>query len=359
MLTIFNLTHIPYSLIYLFFHWILSEAMNLSDNFSTTPLIDCLITYPGYFPEKNVKMAPTIAAAVLNFISSFIATTANFLVMWAIKGTPSLHTPSAVFLFTLALSDFVVGIYVQPLCAAHLLAALTHNLSLFCTTGAMLYPFGTYLAIYSFMAIAAVTVDRYLALVLHLRYAAIITISRVIKFNIAVFIVSFPVVLCYWFLRIDWIRTASLFIVLFLFIFCTFAIPFCYCRIFMILRRHKKQLQDQNNLAKRIHGFSENNLSKYRKSVLAILYVLGLMVLSYLPCTISFTLANFFEDVSRDVIFASSMVVLWNSSFNPLFYCWRITEIRRFAIWKLRRTSRVSGLPHNAVHVEPVKLVHT
>ena len=333
--------------------------MNLSDNFSTTPLIDCLITYPGYFPEKNVKMAPTIAAAVLNFISSFIATTANFLVMWAIKETPSLHTPSAVFLFTLALSDFVVGIYVQPLCAAHLLAALTHNLSLFCTTGAMLYPFGTYLAIYSFMAIAAVTVDRYLALVLHLRYAAIITISRVIKFNIAVFIVSFPVVLCYWFLRIDWIRTASLFILLFLFIFCTFAIPFCYCRIFMILRRHKKQLQDQNNLAKRIHGFSENNLSKYRKSVLAILYVLGLMVLSYLPCTISFTLANFFEDVSRDVIFASSMVVLWNSSFNPLFYCWRITEIRRFAIWKLRRTSRVSGLPQNAMHVEPVKPVHT
>ena len=334
--------------------------MNLSDNFSTTPLIDCLITFPGNFPEKNVKMAPTIAVAVLNSISSFIATTANFLVMWAIKGTPSLHTPSAVFLFTLALSDFVVGIYVQPLCAAHLLAALTHNLSLFCTTGAMLYPVGTYLAIYSFMAIAAVTVDRYLALVLHLRYAAIITISRVIKFNIAVFIVSFPVVLCYWFSRIDWIRTTSLFIVIFLFIFGTFAIPFCYCRIFMILRRHKKQLQDQNNLAKRIHGFSENNLSKYRKSVLAILYVLGLMVLSYLPCIISFTLANFFDkDVSREVIFASSMVVLWNSSFNPLFYCWRITEIRRFAIWKLRRTSRVSGLPHNAVHVEPVKPVHT
>ena len=354
------MTHIPYSLIQVFFHWILSEAMNLSDNSSTTPLIDCLITYPVNFPLKNFKMAPTIAVAVLNFISSFIATTANFLVMWAIKETPSLHTPSAVFLFTLALSDFVVGIYFQPLCAAHLLAALTHNLSLFCTTGAMLYPVGTYLAIYSFMAIAAVTVDRYLALVLHLRYAAIITISRVIKFNIAVFIVSFPVVLCYWFLRIDWIRTASLFTVLFLFIFGTFAIAFCYCRIFMILRRHKKRLQDQNNLAKRIHGFSENDLSKYRKSVLAILYVLGVMVLSYLPSAISFTLANFFDkEVSRGVFFVSGMVVLWNSSFNPLFYCWRITEIRRFAIWKLRRTYRVSGLPHIAVHVEPVKPVHT
>ena len=331
--------------------------MNSSSNFSTTPLINCPITLLGIFPGENVKMASIIAAAVLNFISSFIATTANFLVMWAIKETPSLHTPSAVFLFTLALSDFVVGIYVQPLCAAHLYIALTHNLSLFCTTGAMLYPVATYLAIYSFMAIAAVTVDRYLALVLHLRYAAIITISRVIKFNIAVFIVSFPVVLCYWFLRIDWIRTASLFIVLFLFIFGTFAIPFCYCRIFMILRRHKKQLQDQNNLAKRIHGFSENDLSKYRKSVLAILYVLGVMVLSYMPCIISFTSANFFDEgVSWEVTFVSAIVVLWNSTFNPLFYFWRITEIRRFAISKLRRTSRVSSLPHNAVHVEPVNV---
>lgn len=331
--------------------------MNSSSNFSTTPLINCPITFLGIFPGENVKMASIIAAAVLNFVSSFIATTANFLVMWAIKGTPSLHTPSAVFLFTLALSDFVIGIYVQPLCAALLLAALTHNLSLFCTISAILYPVGTYLSFYSFMAIAAVTIDRYLALVLHLRYAAIITISRVIKFNIAVFIVFFPVVLCYWFSRIDWIRTTSLFIAIFLFIFVTFAIPFCYWRIFMILRRHKKQLQDQNDLAKRIHGFSENDLSKYRKSVLAILYVFGVKVSSYMPCIISFTSANFFDEgVSWEFTFVSAIVVLWNSTFNPLFYFWRITEIRRFAISKLRRISRVSSLPHNAVHVEPVNV---
>ena len=96
----------------------------------------------------------------------------------------------------------------------------------------------------------------------------------------------------------------------------------------MILRRHKKQLQDQNDLAKRIHGFSENDLSKYRKSVLAILYVFGVKVSSYMPCIISFTSANFFDEgVSWEVTFVSAIVVLWNSTFNPLFYFWRITEI--------------------------------
>lgn len=89
----------------------------------------------------------------------------------------------------------------------------------------------------------------------------------------------------------------------------------------MILRRHKKQLQDQNDLAKRIHGFSENDLSKYRKSVLAILYVFGVKVSSYMPCIISFTSANFFDEgVSWEVTFVSAIVVLWNSTFNPLFF---------------------------------------
>ncbi|XP_022787628.1 trace amine-associated receptor 7d-like [Stylophora pistillata] len=333
--------------------------MNSSEDSTSS----CPITFPGDVPGENVRVAPTIAAAVLTIFSSFIATTANFLVMWAIRKTPSLHTPSAVFLFNLALSDFVVGIYVQPLCAVHLLAAVAHNLSLYCTTGAMLYPVGVYLSFYSLMIIAAVTVDRYLALVLHLRYAAIITVRRVIQFNIAVVIATFPVALCYWFLRIDWIRTAALLIGLSLAIAGTLAVPLCYYKIFMILRRHKRQLQDQNNLAKRIHGFSQNDLSKYRKSVLAILYVLGVMILSYLPGTISFVLVNFFDvdviNISKEVLFVSAMVVLWNSSFNPLFYCWRITEIRRFVISKLQRLCRVSGLSHNTVLVEPIKPFHS
>ena len=93
--------------------------------------------------------------------------------------------------------------------------------------------------------------------------------------------------------------------------------------------------------------------------MLAILYVLGAMVLSYLPCMISFLIVFLFdEDVSKDVLFISGMVVLLNSSFNPLFYCWRITEIRRFAISKLRRVFRVSGLPRNVVRVEQVKPVN-
>jgi len=49
--------------------------------------------------------------------------------------------------------------------------------------------------------------------------------------------------------------------------------------------------------------------------------------------------------------------VLLNSSINPLVYCWRIKEIRRFVISKLRSAFVVSGLQNEAVRIRQVKPV--
>ena len=51
-------------------------------------------------------------------------------------------------------------------------------MSLYRVTNAILYPL---LVVVSLVTIAAITVDRYPAFVLHLRYATTITVSRVIK----------------------------------------------------------------------------------------------------------------------------------------------------------------------------------
>lgn len=118
---------------------------------------------------------------------------------------------------------------------------------------------------------------------------------------------------------------------------CIIAIPFSYYQIFKILRRHKKQIQNQNNVATRMHGFSETDISKYRKSVFVILYVLVAVALSYLPSGISFVVQLLFEMETNEFVSSfAGMLVILNSSINPLVYCWRITEIRRFVISKLR-----------------------
>ena len=86
-----------------------------------------------------------------------------------------------------------------------------------------------------------------------------------------------------------------------------------------------------------MHGFSETDISKYRKSVFVILYVLVAVALSYLPSGISFVVQLLFEMETNEFVSSfAGMLVILNSSINPLVYCWRITEIRRFVISKLR-----------------------
>ena len=40
--------------------------------------------------------------------------------------------------------------------------------------------------------------------------------------------------------------------------------------------------------------------------------------------------------INQLVTSSAGLLVLLNSSINPLVYCWRMTEIRRFVVMKLR-----------------------
>ena len=340
--------------------------MNPSGNFTDTATIgdfNNVENCPVLFIEKlpSTSFASIIVFSVVNILSSFTAATANFLVLWAIKKTPSLHTPSSVPLFILALSDFTTGVFVQPVIFVSHLGALTKNFSVFCISCAIFYPVGSSLIFVSFWQIAAISFDRYLALILHLRYALIITVRRVVKFNLLAFVLLLPVALYFWFSREDWFKKTAVGLGTTLGVIGLIAVPFFYCRIFLILRRHQKQIQNQNKIATRMHGISHMDISKYRKSVLTILYILGAILLSYLPCGVSYMLKFLFinETTARRIVQnVGGMMVLLNSSINPLVYCWRIREIRRFVASKVRGMFGANGLSNRVPHVNQVRPVN-
>ena len=89
-----------------------------------------------------------------------------------------------------------------------------------------------------------------------------------------------------------------------------------------------------------------------------MLYVLGAVLLSYVPGGISYTIWLFKAEASEFVGNIGGMMVLLNSSINPLVYCWRITEIRRFVVSKLRRVLGVSGLPNGTGPIRQVRPVN-
>lgn len=307
---------------------IMSHSSNLTQ--SPTNIAFCSAIFSeGTLPTKR-RVVSTVVLCLVNALSSVVATTANMLVLWAIKKTPSLHNPSTALLCVLAASDCAVGALIQPLAVISLIGLLTGNFPVYCITGTIRYPLGIFLGGVSFMTIAAISFDRYLALTLHLRYTAIVTVSRVIACILPVCAVLLTVaIMSFWFWTENWFRSTVACVSSFVTAVCIIAIPFACCRIFAILRRHKKQIQQQNVIATRMQRFSQINISKYRKSVLVILYLLGAIIVSYLPGAISLVILwRHYTDLSRFVLRITGTIVLLNSSINPLVYCWRVKEIR-------------------------------
>ena len=313
-----------------------TNNLTFPTNFSTfTETNNCLVEFDGSTSMENLPVS--MLHNVVNILSIPVATMANFFVLWAIKERPSLHTPSSVFLFILALSDFAIGVFVQPLVVIRSFGAAAHNYRLSCISNVLIFAVGTALASMSFACITEISFDRYLALVLHLRYNSIITVRRVIKYKIIASVAIFPISIYFWFSKEEWFKRTVLTVAITLAAICVTLIPISYYKIFMILRRHKRQIRNQNNVATCTQGFSDTDLSKYRKSVLAILYVLGAVALSYIPLGVCTWMQIVFQTKINQLVTSSAgLLVLLNSSINPLVYCWRMTEIRRFVVMKLR-----------------------
>jgi len=325
---------------------------------SSTNIAFCRALFSGgLLASKHVVFITVLC--VVNALSSVVASTANALVLWAIKKTPSLHNPSSALLCVLASLYLTVGVLIQPLSIISFIGLLTNNYPVYCIAGTIEYPLGIVLGGSSFVTVAAFSFDRYLALALHMRYAEIVTISRVLKCILpttAFFLIL--AILGFWFAAEDWFRNTVTAVCLFVIACYIFVIPFAYYRIFAILRRHKKQIHDQTVLATRAQGCPQINISKYRRSVSAILYLLWVIILSYFPCAITIMIVwRRYTDSTKFVLRCSWAMGLLNSSINPLVYCWRIKQIRRFVVLKLRGVLRAICLLDGTVDITQVQEV--
>ena len=115
-------------------------------------------------------------------------------------------------------------------------------------------------------------------------------------------------------------------------------IGFSTSKIFQIVRRHQRQINDQNMAALSLQTNTVNVL-KCKKSAVTVLYIYGLLLIFYLPFGVT-TLVETFIGYTRSVKIAfdyAKTAVLINSLLNPLVCCWRIREIRRVVKNVLRR----------------------
>ena len=272
---------------------------------------------------------------VLNAICSFTAALGNTVVLLSIWNTPALHSPSNTLLFSLALSDFLVGLVSQPLyVASRLFYVITQKegpLALrdaFDVTSSMLS--GA-----SFMTATLISIDRYLVLMLHMRYRTLVTTQRLWLLIAGAWLLS-----SLW--GFMWMYSSQVFYLsgIISSAACFYVTSLMYFKIYRVLRRHQAQILVHNRIGAGKRSI-QLNFSRYTRSVVNSFYVCFLFFLCYFPylCTAAIIQLTGHSISKKAVLEFAGSVAFIKSSLNPLVYFWRVREIRIAIKNTLRRVN--------------------
>ena len=262
----------------------------------------------------------------LSFLNIFLSITAffgNSLILAALRKESSLHPPSKLLLRNLAITDLCVGLISEPLFVTYLMSVVNEHWSLCRYTSLAGFITNPLLCGMSLLTVAAISVDRLLALLLGLRYRQVVTLKRtyVIVFTFWVVSTVFSTMRFVNILTILWYSTVVISL-------CLVTSTFSYTKIFLTLRHHQNQVQDQ---AQQPNQTNQLNIARYRKAVNSALWLQLTLVACYLPFVVGAALLTN-GGLSSSVFLANqytSTIVFLNSSLNPILYCWKIDEVRQ------------------------------
>ncbi|KAJ7340340.1 hypothetical protein OS493_003080 [Desmophyllum pertusum] len=282
---------------------------------------------------KDVIAVSDTVVCAMNVLFSFIAVFANIIILYALCKASSLHSPSKALLCSLALSDLGVGAIVQPLFVAYRWAHINDNLPELCTAGIISHIEGSHFSAVSFLTMTAISLDRFLALLLRVRYHSVVTLKRVLAVLLVIWVLS-GVWASLWAINQRIYSFISILLIPICFLIALFSyikIYFCLRRQTILMRRHAHASTSVETLN---GGGGTPSQIRYRKSVISMFYLFCAFLLSYLPYLSHKILVGILGwRTSMSVLFSFGLTLVYvNSSLNPLIYCWRITEIKQLVI---------------------------
>ena len=285
-----------------------------------------------YGTSANVKdFRPALVAnCVFNSFLSYTTIILNIVTIHAIRKTALLPKPLRTLLLSLAASDVGVGLLVQPLYISTLVSRLNQK-RIDCIFYKKLLAAINFFCISSLLNVVTISVDRFLAVHLHLRYQELVTHKRVIAAVISIWlfsaIISFSV---FW----DSLFIISQVIWLVIMTVCPIVVVIVYWRIYIVLKRHKIQIEGLQiqEVKQGVQNGDLSNFLKLRKSALGTFYACIVFLICYLPSYIlSFLfLARLLSPISfYEALLYTTTLFFLNSSLNPVIYCWKMGPIRR------------------------------
>ena len=266
-----------------------------------------------------------IFLAVLNLFLAITALLGNTLILVALRRESSLSPQSKLLYRNLAITDFFVGIIVEPAYVVYLVSVVNkrhgicHYARVTCLTAAFV------LCLVSLCTLTTISVERLLRLLLVRRYRQIVTYKGTCIAVIVIWVLCVVGALTqFWnpFVTFLWG-----FIVL---ILCGVTTICSYSKIFFTLRRNQVDVQMEHSHGHPIQAIPRN-VALYKKAVYSALWVQVTLLVCYLPVgilrhTTQSREMSFPVYVARQI---TVTLVYLNSSLNPIVYCWKIRQVRR------------------------------
>lgn len=276
-------------------------------------VLNCVVD--GFLPVTSVGGSALLLVAVIKF--------------------PQLREiPGNLLLASLAVSDLLIGLMVQPFLTARHIGLLLGRCLL--STNYSLKFFASYslygLLFSSCLNICLITMDRYICIAYPLRYQGIVTKERVVQAISASWLLSlvFATVQALPFLPgVTILKTSARAFSVIPPVLLVFTTILCYFKMTKIARRHQRQIRTQMNVG------SHLTQQDFQSTKTALLMV-GAIFLCYVPAVIVVLVLY----ASKDAAFLEAVkpflatLAFLNPSINPLVYYARSRKIRRY-VWKV------------------------
>ena len=306
-----------------------------SSNFTSTflnTMVDQELTYP-------VKIS-YITNIIFHSIACPFTVLLNVLVILAVKSRPRLRNKPNILLACLAVTDAMNGLAAQPAfifsTTLKLLLMTSQTLEFFHNIASRA------LYVCSALHLMLVTWERLVAIKFTMHYPYIVTNRNIKLAVIAFWIVCLSSELVALITNQTIFTNALTGLVL---ISCVMFVSFSYGMLYRETRRHERLIK-----AGQLPQEEKERFSKERKALKTTVYVVGAVLMCLTPAAawllvssfLRVSAGHFWAQITRQVPQSSRYTVqltvrafvYFNSLVNPIIYCWRQKEMRKFVFSK-------------------------
>ena len=266
--------------------------------------------------------ASYVFAIIINSMACLCTTTLNVLVIVAVKRRPRLQNNTNILLASLAGTDLLCGVAVQPtfvIWKAFQLSGTPNN----CLLREVHNDLLGYQSLVSVLHLSLVTGERLLAIKYTMRYPTVVTVTNIRHGVITMWVLSTLIEILGNVVTGLPVYFAPLLALILM--SCILFIVFSYAILFVEICRHQKVIKTQHLPQGEIDRHVREN-----KAFKTTVYIVSAVLFSFLPMavTLFFRPRKGYGGLNDVFLPWFRTFAMLNSLLNPLIYCWRQKEMR-------------------------------